>query len=188
MTLPVVLDFVVLIVLVGTLSYAVMLNRRLNALSQSRQELTNFLASFTASIAKAENSVKELKNTGETTFAAAENLVQKASILKDELSFLLERGNHMAEKLDDGIRLARQEQAILEEMTALQKNTPPTGIKEGVSQPNPLKRKTVKGAGAGATIVGTGAANGTEAVGRPSRPPSPTKEEAAILKRLKNVR
>lgn len=114
MTFSIFLDLFVLAILIGTLTYAIFLNRRLNHMDHSRAELTQFLDSFTSSILKAESSVNALKSTGETTFVAAESLVQKGSILKDELSFLVERGDQIAEKLDNAIRTARIEQSALE--------------------------------------------------------------------------
>ncbi len=107
MNYALILNFVVIILLIATIIYSTILNRKVASLYQHRGELQHFLASFTSSLAKAEQSMQVLKGTGETAFAMVEQHMKQAAALRDDLSFLVERGEAIAARLDDNIREAR---------------------------------------------------------------------------------
>lgn len=107
MTFPVLLDLIVVSLLIATIVYAVMLNKRLTTLHQNRHELQKFLENFTASLNKAEASVKDLKGAGASALNAVLEQLTKATTLRDELTYLVERGEDIAEKLDESIRHGR---------------------------------------------------------------------------------
>ena len=108
MTFAILLDFVVTGLLIATILYAIRLNKKLEALYSSRGELQTFLEGFTSSLARAESSMQTLKGQGESTFTAIQDALSKATALRDDLSFLVERGDGIATRLDDSIRLGRQ--------------------------------------------------------------------------------
>jgi hypothetical protein len=94
--------------------YALRLNKQLATLYQARGELQSFLEGFTGSLTKAEASMQLLRNTGETTFTAVHEALAKAQALRDDLSYLVERGEAIATHLDEAIREARVLQKDLE--------------------------------------------------------------------------
>lgn len=108
------LDLIVIALLVSTILYAVKLNKQLTTLYQSRGELQSFLQSFTGSLTKAELSMQALRSTGETTFTAVHEALTKAQALRDDLSYLVERGEAIASNLDESIRQGRQLQKEIE--------------------------------------------------------------------------
>ena len=110
MSILVILDLVVIILLVSTIAYALYLNRRLASIYHSRGELQQFLKNFTASMAKAESSMALLKDSGESAFAKVHEHMKQGSVLKDDLTFLIERGETIANQLDDAVRQSRQQQ------------------------------------------------------------------------------
>ncbi len=65
MTISIIIDIVVITLLIATIAYAVLLNKRLTTLHKGRDELQKFLDTFSGSMAKAEASVKDLKAAGE---------------------------------------------------------------------------------------------------------------------------
>lgn len=114
MNFAIFLDLIVIALLVATILYAVKLNKQLTTLYQSRGELQSFLQSFTESLTKAELSMQALRSTGETTFTAVHEALTKAQALRDDLSYLVERGEAIASNLDESIRQGRQLQKEIE--------------------------------------------------------------------------
>jgi hypothetical protein len=117
MTFSIILDFVVIICLISTIIYAILLNKRLTAIYKSREELQGFLHQFTTSMQKADANIQDLKGMGESVFKEAEVQLEKAAVLKDDLCFLNERGEELAERLDNAIRVAREIHRELESKT-----------------------------------------------------------------------
>lgn len=109
MNILVILDLIVIVLLISTIAYALYLNRRLTSIYHSRGELQQFLKNFTASMAKAENSMALLKDSGENAFAKVHEHMKQGTVLKDDLTFLIERGETIANQLDDAVRQSRQQ-------------------------------------------------------------------------------
>jgi Domain of unknown function (DUF6468) len=118
MNFSIILDLVVIVCLISTIIYAILLNKRLTAVYKSRDELQGFLQQFTTSMQKADANIQDLKGIGESVFRDAEVQLEKAAVLKDDLCFLNERGEELAERLDNAIRSARELQRDLEGKTA----------------------------------------------------------------------
>lgn len=108
MSLDVILDLIVIVCLAVTVGFAVILNKRLSRLYESRAELQNFITQFASSIQKADQHIRDLKMMGETVFHTATEQMGKATALKDDLLFLIERGEDLAVRLEDNIRAARE--------------------------------------------------------------------------------
>lgn len=107
MTISIILNLFIIGCLISIILYAVLLNKRLASVYKNREELQHFLHQFTLSMQKAEENIQDLKGIGEGVFKDAEFQMKKAEALKDDLSFLHERGEDLAEKLDSIIRVAR---------------------------------------------------------------------------------
>lgn len=108
MTLPVIIDIIVIALLVPTIAIAVVLNRRLAALRSNKAELDALIQSFNDSCARAEAGVRSLRSaTDEATRLQA--YLQRSQTLRDDLSYLLDRGTSLADRLEGGVRTARSE-------------------------------------------------------------------------------
>lgn len=105
MSLSLVLDIVVAALLVVTISYAVVLNRRLGALRRDKSELKKLIASFGEATVRAEESIGKLKNTADSLHQSTD----KAQTLRDDLIFLIDRGGTAADRLEETVRAARDE-------------------------------------------------------------------------------
>lgn len=98
------LDAVVAVLLVFTIGYAVLLNRRLSALRGDKSELAKLAASFHDSTVKAEDSIGRLKISAE---GLQEDLI-RAQALREDLSYLIERSESEADRLEKTVRDARE--------------------------------------------------------------------------------
>ncbi len=100
-----VLDILVAVLLVITIGYAMVLNRRLGSLRSGKEEMENLAASFGEATARAEGSIGKLKNTADSL----QESIEKAQALRDDLAFLIDRGNVAADQLEEIVRGARDE-------------------------------------------------------------------------------
>jgi len=107
MSFDIILDLIVISCLGATIAFAVRLNKKLAAIYKSREEIQAFLTQFTESMSKADASIKDLRGVGESVFKTAQKEMDDARALKDDLAFLNEREEELAERLDGSIRVAR---------------------------------------------------------------------------------
>jgi len=99
-----VLDILVAGLLVITISYAVMLNRRLRVLRQDKTDLERLAAKFADSTIRAEDSISHLRKTADEL----KKRIDAAQSLRDDLAFLIDRGGSMADRLEEDVRAARE--------------------------------------------------------------------------------
>ena len=98
-----ILDVLVAILLAVTIGYAVVLNKRLGKLRGDKIDLEKLAAKFGESTSRAEESIESLRQTADLLQGG----IDKAQALKDDLAFLIDRGNQAADSLEDLVRLAR---------------------------------------------------------------------------------
>ncbi len=158
MTLPILLDLFVVVCLAITIGFAIRLNKRLSAVYKSRQDLQNFLNQFSQSMEKADAGIKDLRGIGESVFKTAQDQLKTAETLKADLTFLNERGEEIAQKLDKSIREAREQMKVLEV--------------SGVGNTKPAKP------------TGSAAAS----IDSQSKPESANQDSADVVKHLQNIR
>jgi hypothetical protein len=103
------LDIVVSLLLIATIGYAVMLNSRLTALRKNRDDLAKTVVSFNEATVRAESSIPKLKKAAEDAGHGLQERVEKAQSLRDDLAFMIERADTMANRLENAVRSARTE-------------------------------------------------------------------------------
>ena len=96
--LPLVIDAIIAGLLVATIAFAIKLNRRLASLREDRAELLELIRQFDQAANRAQDSVGRMKAFGDETGMALRNSVDKAQALRDDLAFIIERGDAIAEK------------------------------------------------------------------------------------------
>lgn len=101
------LEGLLAVLLVATIAYSVMLDRRLRTLRQSRDEMQALLASFTAATAHAQAGLVALRETSQSAGESLQSDIERAKALRDDLGFLLDRGNSLADRLEGDIGTAR---------------------------------------------------------------------------------
>lgn len=104
MTLTLIADIAVAVLLAVAIVYAVRLNRQLVAMHRGRAELETAATSFEKATGRAGDSIARLK----TSTQQLQEAVQKAETLRDDMTFLLERGTSVADRLEGIVRTARK--------------------------------------------------------------------------------
>jgi len=103
----VVLDIVVSALMIATIVYATRLNRRLAALRKNRDDLARTILAFNEATVRAESSIPKLRKAAEEAGQALQERVEKAQSLRDDLAFMIERADTMANRLESAVRSAR---------------------------------------------------------------------------------
>ena len=99
---------IVLVGLLGaTLFHAIRLERALGVLKRDRASLETLIEGFNASTRQAETGIERLRVAADGTGRQIEGQVAKSVALKDDLAFLTERGDRLADRLDLLVRAAR---------------------------------------------------------------------------------
>lgn len=142
MTIAVLLDLLVVTLLVVTIVYATILNRRLGALRAGKEELRALINDFTAATERAHIGMKVLRQASEDSSRALNEKLDEAGALKDDLSFLVERGGVIADRLEHGIRGARGHQGPAP-FTAAPERVP-AGEPGGATNPSASLRKILE--------------------------------------------
>lgn len=109
MTLSLIGDTLVAVLLVATIFYSATLNRRLGALRGDKVKLEELIHGLTASSMRAEAGVQGLKQAAEEIGKELEKKVAASRTLKDDLTYLVDRGGTLADRLEGAIRTRRDE-------------------------------------------------------------------------------
>jgi len=111
LSLPVAVDALVAVLLVATIVYAIVLNRKLVALRNAKAEMEALVARFAESTAQAESGIQTLKAHANDSGASLDSLVTRAHGLSDDLAFLIERGSNLADRLESATASTRGKMA-----------------------------------------------------------------------------
>lgn len=96
-------DGVVAALLVVTIVYAAILNRKLSALRSAKGEMERVLGSFSDATAKVERGLAGARDAAEGAAQELRKQVETGRGLADDLAFLVQRGSELADKLDGAI-------------------------------------------------------------------------------------
>ncbi len=101
------LETALLVLLAATLFHAMRLERALGVLKRDRAALEDLVDGFNSSTRAAEQGIERLRAAAEGAGRQVQRQVETASGLKDDLLFLTERGERLADRLDLMVRAAR---------------------------------------------------------------------------------
>lgn len=105
MEIAFVLDVIIAVLLVLTITYAVRLNQRLGQLRNDKNELMELAKTFAEATVKAEVGIKALKISSE----ALQNDMKKAEALRDDLAYLVDRGGRSADEMVASVRTPKSQ-------------------------------------------------------------------------------
>ncbi len=126
------LDGLVAVLLGVTIYYCGKLNKRIRILQDSKSELAGLIMKFDESTQMATRSIHEIHNASKKINESIQTKLDKANYIADDLSFMIERGNRLADQMEGQISAsrgrpagaprpeanqARREEASVEEMT-----------------------------------------------------------------------
>ena len=126
-----ILELFLLLLLMATLFQAVRLERALGVLRRDRGALESLVAGFNASTRQAESGIERLRSAADGAGRLIEKQIEASVSLKDDLSFLTERGDRLADRLDALVRSARP---LATEPTAMSTPAETTGSQLSVSR------------------------------------------------------
>ncbi len=102
-----ILDGVVAALLIATIAYCAILNRRLGALRRNRDDLRQVVASFNEATVRAEVGIARLKQTGEEINETLQEQMEEARARYDELVFVTDRADKLVSVLGPSLSAVR---------------------------------------------------------------------------------
>jgi hypothetical protein len=104
-----VLNVMIIGLLGATIGFAAVLNRRLSTWRREKAEFERLIAEFNRAAGRAEAGVERLKSGSEETGRALQQATTKGRALCDDLGYLIERAEPLADRLTDLVRAARHQ-------------------------------------------------------------------------------
>lgn len=101
------MNFIIIGLLIPTIIYTYKLNRSLRELRQNQSSLAKLISSLNEATFKAENSIPKLKTLTKDSSEGLKDVVESAKTLKDDLMFINERANNLADRLEGVIHDGR---------------------------------------------------------------------------------
>ena len=121
-----IINLTIIGLLIPTIVFAYRLNRNLNILRQNQKSLSQLVQSLNEATFKAENSIPKLKSVTEHSSEGLKEIVDNAKTLKDDLTFINERADNLADRLEIMIKDGRN----IREDTPLKSPISNLGIKK----------------------------------------------------------
>src|SRR5690349_276868 len=87
------LNVLIVVLLMATISYCWILNRRIKILQDSKSELAQLLKYFDESTQRASESIIALQTASKKIGEGIQSRIDKANFLLDDLAFMIEKGN-----------------------------------------------------------------------------------------------
>lgn len=97
--LSLLVDLVMVGLLVATIAYAIILNKQIVKLRDSRSELAELIRGLNEATAQADAGVKGMRRAASDTGEQLQRAIDKAAALRDELTFMVEAGEALADRL-----------------------------------------------------------------------------------------
>lgn len=145
-----VIDIVICLLLLTTIGYAVVLNRKLAVLRSARSEMEKLFADFATATGQAEGGLQALKQSSSEAGESLAQNVSDACRLADEMAFLVKKGNEIADRLEVAIaasrKAAKSAQIVQTPQAPLRQATPPASPIPGVA-PQPVSTAAAPQAG-----------------------------------------
>jgi len=105
--LELIINMLIIVLLIPTIIYAYKLNKNLTILRENQNSLSRLISSLNDATIKAENSIPKLKNATEESSQNLKDVVDNAKLLKDDLTFINERADNLADRLENVIHDGR---------------------------------------------------------------------------------
>lgn len=109
MTMTLMADAVVAVLLISVIAYAMVLNRRLGALRADRHQFESIIRSLQETSTRAEAGIAQLKTAAEQSGRQLQQKVELGQALREDLSYMIDRGNGLADRLEGAIRSGRDD-------------------------------------------------------------------------------
>jgi hypothetical protein len=101
------LELALVLLLAVTLFHAMRLERALGVLKRDRVALEELVGAFNSSTTAAEQGIERLRSAADGAGRQLARHIETAGAVKDDLQFLSDRGNRIADQLDQLVRAAK---------------------------------------------------------------------------------
>jgi hypothetical protein len=101
------LECALLLLLAATLFHALRLEKALGVLKRDRAVLEGLVEGFNESTRQAESGIERLRSAADGAGRQMARQTEVAQRLRDDLTFLTDRGDRLAERLESAVRTAR---------------------------------------------------------------------------------
>ena len=105
--LELILNLTIIVLLIPTIVYTYNLNKSLKELRQNQKSLAELVAALNEATFKAENSIPKLRTATEHSSEGLKEVVDNAKELKNDLLFINERADSLADRLENVISTSR---------------------------------------------------------------------------------
>ncbi len=102
------INLIVIVLLIPAIVYVYKLDKNLTLMRQNQKALLKLIEALNDATYKAENSIPKLKSVTESSSNDLKEVVDNAKELKDDLMFINERADNLADRLEDAIKTGRQ--------------------------------------------------------------------------------
>lgn len=106
-SLELIINLIIIALLIPTIIYAYRLNKNLAELRQNQKSLAQLVSALNEATFKAENSIPKLKSATEHSSEGLKEVVDSAKELKNDLLFINERADSLADRLENVISSSR---------------------------------------------------------------------------------
>lgn len=134
------LEFALTGLLAATLFHALRLERALGVLKRDRAALESLVEGFNDSTREAEAGIERLRSAADTTGRDLAGQSSAAASLKDDLSFLIERAERVADRLDAALRAGRANDAAAQRALV----RPPAAARAGQRAESEAERELMR--------------------------------------------
>lgn len=105
----IIVNIAIICLLIPTIIFAYVLNKKLDVLRNSRNDLGRLIEAFNDATIRAESGIPKLRQAADSAGGQLKDQVEKAQILRDDLAFLIERAESSATKLEHTVRQVRSQ-------------------------------------------------------------------------------
>ena len=123
------LDTLIIVLLALTISYCWLLNRRIKILQDSKSELAQLLKYFDESTQRASESIVALQAASKKIGENIQTRIEKANYAMDDLSFMIEKANKLADQLEASFAVSRARTRVTEQVGAQEQAEPPQPVR-----------------------------------------------------------
>lgn len=144
------LNIAIAILLAATIFYCWLLNRRIQVLQNSKSELAMLLKHFDLSTQRASKTMNILQEASKEAGKSVQQRIEKAQYILDDLNYMMEKADKVAEQMEAGIAIARQRHKIEEDtvsqvvISAKQATAPKITVNKKTTEPRVLESLSLK--------------------------------------------
>ncbi len=124
------INAVIIVLLAITIGYCWLLNRRIKVLQDSKGELAKLLKHFDESTQRASESIVGLQVASKKIGENIQHRMDKANYVLDDLSFMIEKGNKLANQMEAAFSVGRAQQRVSAEQPKRAAAPAPQAVRE----------------------------------------------------------